>query len=100
MKVLASFFGADEARDNETFFLALAVEFGHPKPLQELRARHGKKGPVVTIPGFEPDIAFITRFAELAHQLHVSCQNEEDFRRLYNAYIEWYERNHPADVQR
>jgi hypothetical protein len=94
MKIMAMFFGGDAERDKETFFLALSLEIGRPKPLAQLRVRYGgKKSPA--IPGAEPDTDFVMRFAELAVRSNISCKSQLDFKNLYTEYEQWYERHHP-----
>jgi hypothetical protein len=93
-RVASKFFGADIDRDKETFFLALCLEMGKPKPLDQMRMRYGGKK-AATLRGYEPDADFVMRFAEIAVRCKLSCRNQKTFINLYTEYEQWYERHHP-----
>jgi hypothetical protein len=93
--LLAPAFGVDVMRDKESFFIALALEFGYPKPLKEHHVRVGGKKAPIHIANTEPDLKFILRFSELAHTSGLSCQNEKELARLHEEYCAWYARQHP-----
>lgn len=97
--LLDALVGNDAARNKETLFLTLSLEFGVlPKPLESMRVRHGGKKAAVPIKVTEPDLHYAVRFAELANQCGVPCDGETQFKALYEEYRQWYARHYP-DVQ-
>jgi hypothetical protein len=86
--------GGDPQRDKETFFLTLALEFGTPRPLEDLHLRY-PSGKAKISRSVEPDVDFVMRFAQLAHAAGYTCDAQKNFVQLYSEYLDWYRRNHP-----
>lgn len=86
--------------EEELLFTTLALQFGKPKPLAELRLHRGG-GKSLSPYSEGEDARFVLEFSRLAHEFKISCESGTEFSDLYHRYEFWYGANskrHQANV--